>query len=80
MLGGAATNARQAYDEFFKLWKEADADLPVLIDAKKEYERNEMTFWERMRPACERRQDPLIPAGREHHAGRRDACAPKRNR
>jgi tetratricopeptide (TPR) repeat protein len=35
-LSGAAAKARQAYDEFFKLWKEADADLPPLIGAKKE--------------------------------------------
>ena len=27
------------YDEFFRLWKDADADLPVLIEAKKEYEK-----------------------------------------
>jgi hypothetical protein len=25
--------------DFFVLWNEADADLPVLIEAKKEYER-----------------------------------------
>ena len=28
-----------AYQEFFALWKDADADLPVLIEAKKEYEK-----------------------------------------
>jgi hypothetical protein len=29
--------SRQAYQNFFALWKEADADLPVLLEAKKEY-------------------------------------------
>jgi eukaryotic-like serine/threonine-protein kinase len=32
-------NSRQAYETFFALWKEADADLPLLIEAKKEYEK-----------------------------------------
>jgi eukaryotic-like serine/threonine-protein kinase len=31
--------ARQHYEAFFALWKDADADLPVLIEARKEYER-----------------------------------------
>ena len=31
--------ARQAYQDFFALWKDADLDLPVLIEAKKEYEK-----------------------------------------
>jgi serine/threonine protein kinase/tetratricopeptide (TPR) repeat protein len=38
-LQGDATRSRQAYENFFLLWKEADADLPVLIEAKREYER-----------------------------------------
>ena len=33
---GDAAKAKQHYDEFFRLWKEADADLPVLIEAKNE--------------------------------------------
>ena len=36
-LQGDTTKARKYYDEFFRLWKDADADLPVLIEAKKEY-------------------------------------------
>jgi tetratricopeptide (TPR) repeat protein len=36
-LPGDTTQARQSYDAFFALWKNADADLPVLIEAKKEY-------------------------------------------
>jgi tetratricopeptide (TPR) repeat protein/tRNA A-37 threonylcarbamoyl transferase component Bud32 len=31
--------SRQAYEEFFKLWKDADPDLPILIAAKQEYAR-----------------------------------------
>ncbi|HEY6047081.1 MAG TPA: tetratricopeptide repeat protein, partial [Pyrinomonadaceae bacterium] len=34
---GDAPNARKLYEEFFALWKDADADLPILIEAKKEY-------------------------------------------
>jgi hypothetical protein len=28
-----------AYRDFFALWKDADADLPVLVEAKKEYKK-----------------------------------------
>ena len=38
-MNGDTAKARQAYQEFFELWKDADADLPVLIEAKKEYEK-----------------------------------------
>ena len=37
LLQGDTAKAKQSYDEFFRLWKDADADLPVLIEAKKEY-------------------------------------------
>ena len=30
--------ARKAYQDFFALWKDADPDLPVLTEARKEYE------------------------------------------
>jgi tetratricopeptide (TPR) repeat protein len=39
MLQGDAAKGRKAYEEFLQLWKDADADLPVLIEAKKEYEK-----------------------------------------
>ena len=39
VLQGDTAKARQAYQDFFALWKDADADLPVLIEAKKEYEK-----------------------------------------
>jgi serine/threonine protein kinase/tetratricopeptide (TPR) repeat protein len=38
-LAGDVTGSRKAYQDFLALWKDADADLPVLIEAKKEYER-----------------------------------------
>lgn len=38
-LQGDVAKSRQAYETFFRLWKDADVDLPVLIDAKREYER-----------------------------------------
>ena len=28
---------RKAYQDFFALWKDADADIPLLIKAKQEY-------------------------------------------
>jgi eukaryotic-like serine/threonine-protein kinase len=28
---------RDAYNDFFTLWKDADSDIPVLIAAKAEY-------------------------------------------
>jgi tetratricopeptide (TPR) repeat protein len=38
-MNGDAAKAHQAYQDFFALWKDADADLPALIEAKKEYEK-----------------------------------------
>ena len=38
MLTGDTSTARTEYQNFFAAWKDADQDLPVLIDAKKEYE------------------------------------------
>jgi eukaryotic-like serine/threonine-protein kinase len=34
-LTGDTTQSRKVYEDFFALWKEADADLPVLREAKK---------------------------------------------
>ena len=39
VLQGDTAKARKAYEEFFTLWKDADPDLPILIEAKKEYEK-----------------------------------------
>lgn len=38
-LAGDKAKAREAYNGFFALWKDADADVPILIEAKSEYER-----------------------------------------
>ena len=35
---GDTAGARREYQDFLAIWKDADADLPVLIEAKKEYE------------------------------------------
>ena len=39
LLDGDVTKARSAYQDSFALWKDADADVPVLIEAKQEYEK-----------------------------------------
>ncbi|HKO60099.1 MAG TPA: protein kinase [Pyrinomonadaceae bacterium] len=37
-ISGDTGKSRTAYQNFFAMWKNADPDLPVLIEAKKEYE------------------------------------------
>jgi hypothetical protein len=34
---GDTASATDAYEDFFKLWKHADPDIPILIVAKAEY-------------------------------------------
>ena len=36
-LAGDTAKARRAYSDFLKLWKDADEDLPVLMEAKREF-------------------------------------------
>jgi len=36
-LAGDTVKARKAFQDFFALWKDADQDLPILIEAKKDY-------------------------------------------
>jgi serine/threonine protein kinase/tetratricopeptide (TPR) repeat protein len=38
-LSGDTTKARTAYQDFFALWKDADPDVPILKEAKAEYEK-----------------------------------------
>jgi tetratricopeptide (TPR) repeat protein len=38
-LQGDVTQAKKAYEDFLHLWKDADVDLPILIEAKREYEK-----------------------------------------
>jgi predicted Zn-dependent protease len=37
-LTGDTARSRKEYQDFFAAWKDADADLPVLLEARKEYE------------------------------------------
>jgi hypothetical protein len=37
VLAGDAAKAKEAYVDFFELWKDADKDIPVLRQAKAEY-------------------------------------------
>jgi len=39
VLQGDNATARKEYESFFEFWKEADADLPVMIEAKREYDK-----------------------------------------
>ena len=36
-LSGDKVKAKSAYESFLKLWKDADADIPILKQAKTEY-------------------------------------------
>ena len=38
-LSGDTTKAHAAYQDFFALWKDSDADVPVLKRARAEYSR-----------------------------------------
>jgi len=38
-LAGDVDKSRKAYEDFFVLWKDADPDISVLIEAKREYEK-----------------------------------------
>ena len=38
MINGDTATARKHYQDFFAMWKDADQDLPVLVQARKEYE------------------------------------------
>jgi tetratricopeptide (TPR) repeat protein len=38
-LSGDKTKAKSAYQDFLTLWKDADSDIPILKQAKAEYER-----------------------------------------
>ena len=42
VMQGDVAKGRAAYESFFQLWKDADVELPILIEAKREYERLEV--------------------------------------
>jgi hypothetical protein len=37
-IAGDTAKSRQAYQDFLALWKDADTDIPILIEAKRECE------------------------------------------
>ena len=37
VIAGDETGAAKSYQEFFALWKDADPDIPILIEARKEF-------------------------------------------
>jgi len=39
VLQGDTARARKAYQDFFAIWKDADPDIPILIEAKLEHEK-----------------------------------------
>jgi serine/threonine protein kinase/tetratricopeptide (TPR) repeat protein len=39
VMNGDAAKARKAYEDFFAIWKDADPDIPFLIEAKKDYQK-----------------------------------------
>jgi eukaryotic-like serine/threonine-protein kinase len=38
-MNGDAAKSRKAFQDFFALWKDADPDVPILKEAKAEYEK-----------------------------------------
>jgi hypothetical protein len=38
-LQGDTAQARKSYQDFFTLWKDADQDIPILIEAKREFDK-----------------------------------------
>jgi eukaryotic-like serine/threonine-protein kinase len=38
-MQGDTAQAQKSYQEFFALWKDADAELPALVAAKREFEK-----------------------------------------
>jgi hypothetical protein len=38
-MQGNTAEARKSYQEFFTLWKDADQDIPVFVEAKRDLER-----------------------------------------
>jgi hypothetical protein len=39
VLIGDEVGARKSYEDFLEMWKDADPDVPILIEAKAEYEK-----------------------------------------
>jgi tetratricopeptide (TPR) repeat protein len=43
ILNGDPTRARHGYEEFFAFWRDADPDIPVVVEAQNEYEKLKST-------------------------------------
>lgn len=37
-MAGDRTASRTAYQDFFAVWKDTDPDVPILVQARREYE------------------------------------------
>jgi tetratricopeptide (TPR) repeat protein len=46
---GDAAKSRKAYEDFFAVWEDADPNLPILIEARKEYKTARRVIAERLR-------------------------------
>ena len=44
-LSGDTAKARKAYQDFLALWKDSDADIPILIEARNEYAATEVRVY-----------------------------------
>jgi hypothetical protein len=38
-MQGDMAQARKSYQDFFTLWKDADPEIPILVEAKREFEK-----------------------------------------
>jgi hypothetical protein len=38
-MQGDPLQARKSYQDFFTIWKDADQEIPILIEAKREFEK-----------------------------------------
>ena len=43
-LSGDSVKAKAAYEDFFTLWKDADVNAPVLMEARSEYKAIRVQF------------------------------------
>lgn len=38
-MQGDTAQARKSYQDFLTLWKDADPDIPILLEAKREFDK-----------------------------------------
>ena len=51
-LAGDKVKAKRTYEDFLTLWKDADSDVPILVQAKAEYTRLRSRQFPHIRFAC----------------------------